>query len=146
MAGTTSGFDDQAFIDGIQFAMTMGAPPSTSDQVMFHFAPVPTGDAAMSADGVPFDPDVSRTSTTPDPVTVPCVVEYGDARDRDTAFGLQAGTRLRVTLLEADYRKVEDAAFVVYGGDRYDYRHTEAPVGLFSVGVWAMHFTAVSDQ
>jgi hypothetical protein len=34
---------------------------------------------------------------------------------------------------------------VVAHGDRYNYRRTEPPTGLFDVGLYVMHFTAQSE-
>ena len=142
MAGSNAGFDASAFNDAIHFVMEMAAPPVAGDQAVFHFAPVVTSAAPVAADGVPFDPDAAKTSVTPAPVKVPCVVEYVNYGDDQSRLGTTSPGRVRVTLLEDDYRQVADAAFIVVGGDRYDFGHTEAPVGLFSAGVWTMHFNA----
>lgn len=138
MAGSNSGFDRAGFEAGIRFAMQMGAPLAESDQAKFHFPK--TGTATVrSADDVPFDPAVAHDRVGKPPVSVPCAVEFGQPADQATNFGPQRPTRLKVTLLESDYRQVEDCEFVVYGGDRYEYRAAE-PGGLFDAGVWVMHF------
>jgi hypothetical protein len=95
---------------------------------------------------VPFDPHATVTNVTPAPVKVDCAIEYFDAENQPTDFGLLAPTRISITMLDDAYEKVKGCAYVVIAGDRYDYRRTEPPVGLFDVGVWTMHFTSPSDS
>ena len=139
------GFDSTAFRDAIRQVYTMAATPVADDQVTFHFASQLVYNTNVDADNRPFDVNATVTSTTPDPVKVPCAVEYFDAENQPTNFGLMAPTKLRIALLDEDYAKVREAVFVTLGGDRYNYRRTEPPSGLFDVGIYTMHFTAENE-
>lgn len=145
MAGADSGFNSAEFRDAIHFAMKMGAAPEVDEQAIFHFATASAFTAPADGADVPFDPSAVITTTTPDPVKVDCAIEYLDSENQPTSFGLMAPTRIVVTLLDVDYEQVQDAAYVVIHGDRYDYRRTEPPAGLFDVGLYTMHFTARNE-
>jgi hypothetical protein len=145
MAGTDPGFNAAEFREAIHFAMAMGAAPDAAEQVTFHFASTLTYNVPADGAQVPFDPSATVTKTTPDPKRVDCAVEYFDSENQPTNFGLLAPTRLAITLLDVDYEEVQDATYVVVHGDRYDYRRTEPPSGLFDVGLYTMHFTAQSE-
>lgn len=146
MAGTDSGFNSLEFRNAIHQAMHMGAAPDPANQVAFHFPSVLTFNAPADGADVPFDPAATVTSTAPPPVRVDCAVEYLDAENQPTPFGMLAATRLAITLLDVDYEQVKDASYVVVAGDRYNYRRTEAPAGLFDVGLFVMHFIAESES
>ena len=139
MAGSNSGFNRQAFIDGIHVAMTLGAPPAAADQAKFYFPKTGTS-THRTSDDVPWDPAVARDVAGKAPVMVPCAVEYAEASDQDTALGISRPTSLRITLLEDDYTKIKGCGYVVFGGDRYDYRAT-ATFGLFDAGIRTLYFT-----
>lgn len=145
MAGSNTDFNAAEFRQAIVFAMTMGAAVDAGERVTFHFPS--TLVYAGSADGaqVPFDPDATVVSSTPAPVQVSCAIEYFDAENQPTEFGLLAPTRLTITLLDDDYDEVADASYVVVHGDRYNYRRTEPPSGLFEVGIYTMHFTSQNE-
>ena len=147
MAGVDAGFDAAAFRDAIHFAMTMGAPPDPSQQITFYFpeTTINAGSVPVDGAGVPFDPEAELTGTAPDPVQVECALEYFDAEDQPTSFGMMAPARLAVTLLDLDYELVAGASYVVVHGDRYNYRRTQPPQGLFDVGLYVMHFTAENE-
>jgi hypothetical protein len=147
MAGADAGFDSTAFRDGIHFAMHMGLPPDPSDQIKFYFAPTVTNPGSLVVDGanVPFDPDASLTATPVTPVQVDCAVEYFDAEGQPTSFGMLTPSRIAVTLLDVDYDQVDNATHVVIAGDRYNFRRTVPPQGLFDVGLFVMHFTAENE-
>lgn len=146
MAGSNSGFNPGEFRDAIHFAMRLGAAPEADEQITFHFESQLTYNLAHT-DGanVPFDPTATVTAYTPEALRVDCAVEYFDAENQPTGFGLLAPTRLAITLLDEDYEKVKNASYVVAHGDRYDYRRTEPPSGLFDVGLYVMHFTCRSE-
>ena len=149
MAGTNPGFSAEDFNAAIRYVMGMGAPPTPGEEATFHFARTTTQTVPAAEDGVPFAPGDVREGEEPAPVTVPCAVESvqrGLGRGEvDSNLGIITPTRITVTLLEDDYRQVASTAYVVIAGDRYDYRSTEAPMGLFDVGVWVMHFTSPQD-
>lgn len=146
MAGTNPGFDANAFRDNIHFAMQMGAPPEADQQATFHFPSTLVYTGTADAEDVPFDPTTTVTRTTPDPVKVPCAVEYYDSTGQLLdGFGIHQPSRVKVTLLDSDYILVKDADRVVIGGDTYYFRRTEPPSGLFDVGLYVLHFAAEGE-
>lgn len=145
MAGTDAGFNAAEFRDAIHFAMQLGAAPDPAEQVTFHFDSQLVYTVPADGADVPFDPNATVTKTTPPPVRVDCAVEYFDAENQPTSFGMLAPTRLSVTVLDEDYRLIQGCSYVVVHGDRYDYRRTEPPSGLFDVGLYTMHFTSRSE-
>lgn len=145
MAGSNSGFDAAGFRSAIKAAMQMGAPPKEGERATFHFPAQLVYNGSMDGDHVPFDPTATVTSTEPPTIRVDCAVEYLDAENQSTAFGLMAPSRIAVTVLDVDYERVKGCSYVVVHGDRYDYRRTEPPNGLFDVGVYTMHFTSQSE-
>lgn len=147
MAGSDAGFDGAAFRDAIHFAMQMGAAPDPAEQITFYFDPTVTNptSAVLDGAGIPFDPDASTTSVALSSKQVDCAVEYFDAEGQPTSFGLLTPARLSATLLDVDYEEVRHAAYVVVHGDRYNYRRTQPPQGLFDVGLYVMHFTAENE-
>lgn len=146
MAGQGPGFDADEFRSAIQFAMTMGAAPKEEEQVTFLFAPQLVYSAPTDDTNVPFDPNATVVETMPEPVRVPCAVEYFDATGQLTELGIVAPTRVELLLLDTDYEQVKDAVAVVIHGDRYNYRKTEPPSGLFTVGIFTLHYDAVDES
>lgn len=146
MAGSNSGFDAAGFREGISFAMAMGAAISAEERLTFHFPQQVTNASAADGNKVPFDPSQSPTRTPArPPVQVDCAVDYYDLEGQPTAFGIVAPSRLTVTVLDEEYQQIEGCAYVVAHGDRYNYRRTEPPGGLFDVGLYVLHFTAENE-
>lgn len=145
MAGSNAGFNASDFRTQIKFAMQMGAPAVEGEQAVFHFPAVLTYNTLADGDQLPFNPETTVTSQEPTTVKVDCAIDYFDAEDQPTNFGLLAPTRIAVTLLDEDYVKVKECTYVVVHGDRYDFRRTEPPSGLFEVGVYTMHFTSRNE-
>ena len=145
MAGANSGFDAAGFRNAIHFAMQMGAPPEDGEQATFHFPGTLVYNGYLDGDQVPFDPTATITSNEPPTVKVDCAIEYFDAENQPTNFGMMAPSRIVVTVLDEDYRKIRGCSYVVVHGDRYDYRRTEPPSGLFDVGVYTLHFLSQSE-
>lgn len=149
MAGKFPGFNGDDFRTGIRLAYNMGLPPEIDDvteaQLRFHFATQLVYTGPTDGEGVPFDPNTTVTRVTPTPVIVPCGIEYVNAPDEDTPFGSVLPTKVRVSLLDDDYVQVKDATFVVLGGEKYVYHHTEAPSGLFDVGIYVIVYVAEND-
>ena len=139
MAGTSDGFDKSAFEAGIRTAMGLGAPVAVADQAKFYFPKVTT--SAADANGVPFALNATPTVTQKPAQVVACAIETVEVADQDTRLGTVRPSRLKVTLLEAEHTTVKGCAYVVVGGDRFDYRHTDPPVGLYDASVWTMWFT-----
>jgi hypothetical protein len=148
MAGTNDGFDSAAFKAGIHFVMAMGAPPIADEQATFYFPSVlmyQSPEGTDAADDIPLDPSIPVTRTTVPSVKVPCAVEYLDANGVVTDFGLVTPSKAVVTLLDDDYVKVKNCSYVMLNGEKFVYRHTEFPSGLFDVGLYTMHFVS-EDQ
>lgn len=142
MAGSNAGFDAAAFRTGIHFAMNLGAPPVDGEQATFYFESVLVYTGPVDDDNVPFDPNQLATRTIPDPVKVPCAIEYADANGDPTAFGVLVPSRAKIILLDEEYQLVKTCKGVILRGERFIYKSTEVPVGLFDVGVYTMHFMA----
>jgi len=104
------------------------------------------GDAYVDQEGVPFDPDTTVTRTQPPPVRVLCAVEYFDANGIPTNFGEITPSRAVITLLDEEYKRVKDCIAVILKGERFVYKHTEFPSGLFDVGLYTLHFTAEDES
>jgi len=145
VAGSSPGFDATAFRDAISSAMKMGASPIEGERATFHFPAQLVYNGSMDGDAVPFDPAATVVSSEPPAVQVDCAIEYFDAEAQPTAFGMMSPTRIAVTVLDVDYERVKECSYVVVGGDRYDYRRTEPPNGLFDVGVYTLHFLSQSE-
>src|SRR3954451_15640230 len=142
MAGRNSGFDARAFRQNIRFVMQMGAPPIDGEQATFYFPSQLVYNANTDQDDVPFDPNATVTRVTPTPVKVPCAVEYKDANGELTGLGVITPSKASITLLDEDYEKVKGCSYVALRGEKFTYRSTEFPTGLFDVGVYVMHFVA----
>lgn len=153
MANSNPGFDADAFRTGIRFAMSMGAPPVEGEQAAFllpstlvYNLPGGGGPAYVDQEGVPFDPTTTVTRTVPDPIKVLCAVEYFDAHGEPTNFGVITPSRAVITLLDEEYEQIKECIAVVLRGERFIYRSTEYPAGLFDVGVYTLHFTAEDEN
>lgn len=145
MAGTSPSFDGPTFRSAIRFVFDMAAPPVEDDQVSFFFASSLVYNTPVDGDNVPFDPSATVTTEVPDPVKVPCAVEYFDTNGQEVVFGTLTASKIAITLLDSDYDAVRGFSYVVLGGQKYDYKRTEPPSGLFDVGLFTVHCTA-EDQ
>lgn len=157
MAGTNSSFNAAKFRTAIRFAMAMGTPPSgdaflhgadgrtSADQLTFHWNPTTTTAAVKDGEGVPFDPGATITRATPTPVSKPCAVEFLDAANEATPFGVVIPSKVKVILLDEDYAPVKDADYVVIAGDKYVRSHEPPSVGLFDIGVHTIVFAAENE-
>lgn len=146
MATAVPGFPAGEFRAGIRLAMQLGAPPVEEDRPVFVFPSQIANDAFADESGVPFDPNARPEVTTPEPVQVPCAVEYDEAASRVENMGLVTPSEIKITLLDEDHARIRGFAYVVIAGDRYNYRLTEPPVGMDSVGVWTVHCVADDDS
>lgn len=142
MAGTNGGFNPNAFRTGIRFAMTMGAPPDAAEQATFYFPTQLIYTGPVDDDGIPFDPNQLATRTQPPNVKVPCAVEYTDSNGDATNFGIIVPARAKIILLDEEYDLVKTCSGVILRGEKFIYRSTEMPNGLFDVGVYTMIFVA----
>jgi hypothetical protein len=145
MAGSNPGFNAAGFRNAIKTAMQMGAPPNEGERATFHF-PVPARlQRQHGRRPGAVRPDrhrgVHRAAHHPGRLRHRVLRRRG----QPTAFGLIAPSRIAVTVLDVDYDRSRSAPTWWSHGDRYDYRRTEPPNGLFDVGVYTMHFTSNSE-
>jgi hypothetical protein len=145
VAGEFADFDAEAFRDGVIFAYDMGAAPLEEHRPAFYFASELVYTAVADAAGLPFDPDTTVQRIVPPPVRVPCALTYYDAFGEVTNLGMLTPSRVVVDLLDEHYVQVQGAVAVVIAGDRYLYRRTEPPSGLFDVGIFRLHFAAENE-
>lgn len=145
MATANPDFDAGAFRSAIQFVFTMAEAPQSGDQLAFYGPSTLVYTTPLDDADVPFDPASTVVRQQAAPVHVPCGVEYFDTQGQPIVFGMVTPSRLAVTLLDEDYALVKDATYVVAGGDRYNFRRTEPPTGLFDVGLFRMHFSAENE-
>jgi hypothetical protein len=145
VAGINGGFDPRAFRSGIRFVFDMAASPTADEQVAFYFPATLVYNRTVDTEDVPFDPAATVTSTPTAPIKVPCALEYVDSEGSSGPFGVITPTRVTTTLLDEDYEQVKGATYIVIAGDRYNYRRTEPPSGLFDVGLYVMHWAAVDE-
>jgi hypothetical protein len=137
-------FDAGAVRAGLRLAMQVGLPVISSDQPTFFKPAVVTGDGSHTLDqqGVPFDPTYRPTQTKPAGIKVPCSVDYVDAAGNLVAMGTVSATGIVLTLLDEDYLKVKGFSYCVIAGIKYNYKRTDVPQGLVSVGIYAIHCLA----
>lgn len=144
MAGRNpAGFDPAAVLEGLHTAMQFGAPNRDQDKATFCWVEENAA-TGTDEDGVPFDP-TQRTTKTPRRLVVPCAIDYTDGADRTERFGQLTPSRIEVTLLDPDYRKVEPFTYVVWGGDKY-VRRTTRTDALGSLDVWTIECRAEDDR
>jgi len=149
MAGTAAGFNADGFRQAIRFVYTMAAPVPADEQLTFYFKPTVTRAPDSDSEGVPFNIGGPKSTVTQrPPVAVPCGIEQvpeGARADVDTPFGVLRSPWVKISLLDEDYEQVRDSAYILLGGEKYDYHHTEVPGGLFSVGLYTMIFVNEND-
>lgn len=146
MAGTNRNFNAAAFRTAIRSVMTMGTPPVAADALTFCWLPRDVVVDHKDGEGVPFDPAATITRSAKPPVSKPCAVEYIDAQGQPTPFGAIVPSRVRVTLLDDDYKVVGDANYVFIAGDRYMRHHEPPSHGLFTVGVHQIIYVAENES
>lgn len=141
MAGSSdpraAGFVASDFRDAIRFAMNMGAPAATEDQVTFVWDDDKTYAVADQA-GRPYNwTEPPATDVTHDPVvlTYVAVEMAAEPAGEGTSVGTFRESRGVLTLLDEDYNTVKDADHVHFGGRVFEMGEP-TPVGLFDVTVW----------
>lgn len=141
MAGKNSGFNAKAFRTAIRQVYDMAAPPVSDEQATFFFPAQLVYNVGTDAEGTPFDPTATVTRTQPDPVKVPCALDFKGATDT-TDFGILAPAKVAITLLDDDYAQVEGFTYVVIRGEKYNFESVDPPSGLFDVGLYTVHVRA----
>lgn len=139
-----AGFDKAKVLAGLHKAMEFGQATRVADRATFYKIVTTTDEVPRDDDFIPFDPEAVRTSK-PTPFVVNCAVEFVDRTDAVETFGAITASRIKITLLDAEYQKVKGFAYVVAGGDTYRYRLTEPPVALGDIDVWTVHCVAEDE-
>jgi hypothetical protein len=134
-------FDANQVRAGLRLAMQVGLPVIVADQPTFFFPAVVTGDGthALDQQGTPFSPTYRPTRVRPVGIKVPCSVDYVDAAGNLVAMGTVSAAGIVLTLLDEDYVKVKGFSYCVIGGIKYNYKRTDVPKGLVSVGIYTIH-------
>ena len=145
MAGKNSGFPAGEFRSAIRFVYNMAAVPIQEEQATFYGESTLVYTGVLDDEEVPFDPASTVVRMPAAGVRVPCGIEYFDAEGQAIVFGTVTPAKVAITLLDEDYLKVRGSSYVVIGGDKYLYRRTEPPSGLFDVGLYTMHFVAENE-
>jgi hypothetical protein len=143
------GFDADAVRQGLLNAMGFGEPTRTEDKAWFYFPKMrtPATTSSTDQDGVPFDPTVQvTTADSKARLQVSCAIEYIDADGQVITAGEVIPSKLKITLMDAEYQQVKGFAYVVAGGDKYLYSRTEPPVALGSIDFWFVHCTAEDES
>lgn len=132
--------------DGLLKAMGFGEPNRTDDKVTFCFPKRATTASPADGDGIPFDPTVRLADVGAANKTVSCAVEYLDRAEVAVDGGSELKpSRLRITLLDEEYRAIKDFSYVVAGGDKYNRGEVEPPIALGSIDVWILHCVAEDE-
>jgi hypothetical protein len=145
MAGSSADFDGDEFRTNIRMVMELGAAPKSSEQVIFCFPKQLIYNRPTDDENTPFDPTATVTQSPRREVRVPCAVEWIDHEGETVPFGTVTATKLNITLLDEEYDQVKGCSYVIAGGDKYLYRRTAPPVGLYDVGVYQMVFVAENE-
>lgn len=146
MAGSNSDFDASAFRTGIRFVFDMAAPPVEGERAVFWWESGLVYTSPVDGEDVPFDPHATVQRTPGRRVSgVACGIEYQDAQGQEIVFGTVTASRLAITFLDQDYDKVKGCAYVTIGADKYLYKRTQPPSGLFDVGLYTMHFVSENE-
>lgn len=142
----TKNFPANRFREAIRGVWVMAATP---DQQRLRFGfneKVTTTGTSIDGEGVAFDPTVRLNRVTPDPIVVPCGIEYRSDPTEATPFGNLAQPRLVVTLFDEDWALIEDADWVEIEDERYTYLYDEPPTGLFTVGLHTLVFQHEAER
>jgi hypothetical protein len=153
MAGISSEFDADGFRAAIRNVEEIFAPPLEAERATFFFPHQLVYTDGTDADDVPFDRDAVPVVTQVVPsVQVPCSVAYFDSSGALTDFGILVPSRAELTFLDEDYHRVDGSvmgtshfSYVALRGEKFVYRSTEFPTGLFDVGIYVVH-VAAEDQ
>lgn len=141
------GFDESRVLAGLHKAIGFGMPTRVDDRATFFFQKRPSDTSPADGAGVPFDPGVQLPDiASPRKLSVDCTVDYVDAAGKALTFGDSRPSGVVITLLDAEYQKIKDYAFVVAGGDKYVRSRVEPPIALGSIDVWTLHATAESER
>lgn len=121
--------------------MQLGLPQNVEDRPTFYFREVhtfPLG-TLLDSEGTPLDPRIAAVVTSPDPVQVPCAVEFApDRTDNETIVGTFRDTKVTLTILDVDFALVQDAIEVAIGKKRYNISDIAPPLGMGTATVYQL--------
>lgn len=139
-------FDKAAVLAGLHIAMGFGTPTRTEDRATF-FVPREVAETAAPSDisGVPFSPTIQRVANL-SRVQVACVVDFFDAQGVVETFGTTSPTRIKLTLLDAEWQQVKEFSYVVAGGDKYIRAKVQPPIALGTIDVWEVWANAENER
>lgn len=142
MAGELAGFVADDFRMNIRNTMIMGLPVAIDERPTFYFPPsmitYPAG-TRLDSEGRPIDPRVKAVPIAPDPVQVPCAVEFTPDTTNDTTTAGPFWTgRAVLTVLDIDYALIEAAIEVDLAKRRYLIQEL-TEVGLGTVTVYQLY-------
>ena len=163
MATSDYRFDAAQFREAIKFAMTMGAPPAPGDRAIFVFGS--TGQTywkngiqllitpMLDQDGRPLDPTVEVRKTQavtkkqgPAADEIDCAIEFEPVDREELPVGNLRPGKMTVTVLDADYTKIQGCKEVQMTGDRYLFQYEVPALGLFDVGIRQLVFYALDES
>jgi hypothetical protein len=134
------GFDADEFRTNIANTMIMGLPVPLDERPTFYFPETltyPEG-TLLDTEGKPIDARIKPVRTAPDPVQIPCAVEFSPDTTNETGLvGNFWQTRAALTVLDIHYAKVREAIEVDLAGRRYLIQEMQN-VGLGSVTVYTL--------
>ncbi len=140
-------FDQSGFEAGIRTAMSVGLPPTEADRPIFVFRDTVTNSLPADQENVPFDPTATPVVVAGNQVLgITCAVEYLDITGQVVDLGTLTPSRLKITMLDAEYQLTKGFDYVSIAGDRYTYRRTEPPIGMVDSTVWIVHCSAEDDR
>jgi len=141
------GFDAALFREKIIATMTMGMPNTVSDQATFYWEREVTF-SNTDVTGKPyFLDDTPATDSTRPEIIVPVAVEFVSnsglaSSTTQNDVGTFDTSNAIITVLDTYYGDVYDADWVTLGGQIYDIKYWEPPVGLFEVDIHRVHVAA----
>lgn len=143
--GISYSFPADKFRNAIRFVFDMAASTDTDRQLTFHFPETLTVVGPQDSEEVPFDPAVPVDRVVRTPLKRPCDIEFQQAGDEPTAFGVVVPAKVKVLLLDEDYEDVKDCTYIVVNGDRYTRNYEPPDFALFDVGLHEMVFIAENE-
>lgn len=157
MAGTDPRFPAGKFRDAIQFAMNMGFPGDTQQQLTWRWTTTRQFSKEDSG-GLPFEWKADQVvgSTVVTDMIVPCAVSFkpptGATRVGGTALGIMDIASATVTLLDVDRNDLFAHGGdvlpdqVVMDGNIYVVQIWGPPYGLFDVTLYDIYIQAIDES
>lgn len=138
-SGTPPGFSAATVRAGLRTAMNFGLPTVTNDQPTFFMPQTVTSGDPLDDEGVPFAPASVLTTSTLVKKRATCAVEYVDGDGKIETFAVVNPSKVKLTFIDEDYKKIKGFEFCVIEGQKYYYARTEPPVALGTIDVYTIH-------